>query len=44
MRNRALIVSARPSVETLLARPLTPTVETLGLSCDDVVYWRSDFL
>jgi hypothetical protein len=38
------IVSARPSVETLLARPLTLTGETLGLSCDDVLYWRSDFL
>ena len=38
------IVSTRPSVETLLARSLTPTVETLGLSCDDVLYWRSDFL
>ena len=38
------IVSARPSVETLLARSLTPAVETLGLSCDDVLYWRSDLL
>jgi hypothetical protein len=38
------IVSARPSVETLVARPLTATAETLGLSCDDVLYWRSDLL
>lgn len=38
------IVSARPSVETLLARPLTPMVERLGLSSDDVLYWRSDCL
>jgi hypothetical protein len=38
------IVSTRPSVEILLARPLASTVDRLGLSCDDVLYWRSDFL
>jgi hypothetical protein len=38
------IVSARPSDETLLARSLTPIVDRLGLSWDDVLYWRSDFL
>jgi hypothetical protein len=38
------IVSARPSGEILLARPLTPTVDRLGLSRDDVLYWRSDVL
>jgi Acetyltransferase (GNAT) domain len=38
------IVSAQSSEETLLARPLTPSVQTSGLSCDDVLYWRSDVL
>jgi len=38
------IVSARRSLETLLARSLTPRAERLGLSCDDVLYWRTDFL
>src|SRR4051812_36225815 len=38
------IVPARPSGEAVLARPLTPTVERLGLSSDDVLYWRSDVL
>jgi hypothetical protein len=37
------IVSTRPSVEIVFARPLTPAGETLGLSCDDVLYWRSDY-
>jgi hypothetical protein len=27
----------------VFARPLTPAGETLGLSCDDVLYWRSDY-
>jgi hypothetical protein len=36
------IVSTRPSAEILLARPLTSTVDRLGLSSDDVLYWRSD--
>jgi len=38
------IVSTRPSVEILLARPLTPTLDKLGLSSDDVLYWRTDCL
>jgi hypothetical protein len=41
---QATIVSAQRSAETLLARPLTPGGEMPGLSCDDVLYWRSDFL
>ena len=38
------IVSTHPSAEVLLARLLTTTVGRLGLSHDDVLYWRSDFL
>jgi len=38
------IVTAQPSVEIVLARPLTATVDGLGLSSDDVLYWRSDIL
>ena len=38
------IVSTRPSVDTVLARSLTPQVDRLGLSSDDVLYWRSDVL
>lgn len=38
------VVSTQPSAEILLARPLSATVDRLGLSYDDVLYWRSDFL
>jgi hypothetical protein len=38
------IVSTQPTAEILLARPLTKTVDRLGLSADDVLYWRSDVL
>jgi hypothetical protein len=38
------IVSTHPSAEVLLARLLTTTVDRLGLSRNDVLYWRSDFL
>ena len=38
------IVSTQPTAEILLARLLTKTVERLGLSADDVLYWRSDVL
>ena len=38
------IVSTQPTAEILLARPLTKTVDRLGLSRDDVLYWRSDVL
>ena len=38
------IVSTRPSAAIVLARPLTPTVDRLGLSSDDVLYWHSDVL
>ena len=37
------IVSTLPSAEILLARPLTVKVDRLALSCDDVLYCRSDF-
>ena len=38
------IVATRPPVETVWARSLTAMVDRLGLSSDDVLYWRSDFL
>jgi hypothetical protein len=38
------IVSTQPTAEIVLARPLTKTVDRLGLSGDDVLYWRSDVL
>jgi hypothetical protein len=36
------IVSASPSTEVLMMRPLGSTVLRAPLSCDDVLYWRSD--
>ena len=36
------IVSAKPSTERLMVRPLGSTVVQLRLSDDDVLYWRSD--
>jgi hypothetical protein len=41
---QVVIASTQASTQILLARPLAGTVNRLGLSCDDVLYWRSDFL
>jgi hypothetical protein len=38
------IVSRAPSAEVLFVRSLTATVDTRGLSYEDVLIWRSDFL
>ena len=44
-RARQLVfVIAEETAEIFLARPLTRTVDRLGLSGVDVLYWRSDVL
>jgi hypothetical protein len=41
---QVIIVSTQPTAEILLVRPLGKTVDRLGLSGDDVLYWRGDVL
>ena len=39
---QATILSAKPSTEVMMMRPLGTTVVQPRLSGDDVLYWRSD--
>jgi hypothetical protein len=37
-----MIVSAKPSTEVMMLRPLATTEVQTRLSGEDVLYWRSD--
>ena len=41
---QVVITSTQPSDQIMLARPLADRMVRLGLSCDEVLYWRSDVL